>query len=238
MFNIVKYNLYRACKSKTIYVLVAVCVLLGGAVTAISQKFDGGVLDFSLVIIAFTVPALIYNDYKDGLARNKIMSGCGRNGVYAANLISSCIIGAGFWLLFQATSIGVMNAISKTPMYTGTHALMYLGIGLLAVVALCSLFTAIAVNMRSHFSLIVCIAIFAALMMFGSSFMNLTAKPSFSPQAREVIGVIYRLIPTGQLVLLENPLIENAWALPLLSAVFIAATSVIGGALFAKKDLK
>lgn len=238
MINIVKYNLYRLLKNKLIFGLMLVGIIAGGGGTAISQHFGAGMFDFSILIITVVLPSIIYTDYKDGLIRNKSMAGNSRFGIYAANLISNSVIGVVYWLIYQGISIGLMNILPGTPLLTGTHAAVYLLIGSIAVVSLCAIYTVIAVNVRSHYSLIICIAVYVVMTMLCSSFINLTAKPSINDALRQVLLILYRVIPAGQFTLLETHMFEAVWLLPLLSVVLITIMTVLGTALFAKKDLK
>ncbi len=235
MINVVKYNLYRAAKNKIVLILFAMCIVLGGTVTAVSQYLGGsGGFDFSLIVLAVIVPSMIYADYKDGIIRNKIIAGNSRRGLYIANLISSIVIGASFWLVYQAVLIIIMNAMPGTPMFTGLHAIVYLCIGIVAVAALCSIFTFIAVNFRSHYSIIVCIFVYGVSLLISSYVLN-NAMPM---SGYSIKSVLYNLVPIGQLLLIEKTVPKYCWSLPLLSVLVIAVITFIGNLLFEKKDLK
>lgn len=238
MLNTVKYNLYRLLKSKLVFGLMLAGIVVGCVGTAIMQHFGSGMFDFSIIIITCVLPTVIYPDYRDGLIRNKTMAGNSRAGIYGANMISNSIIGVAYWFVYQALVIGLMNILPGTAMLTGTHAVIYLAVGTLAIVSLCSIYTLIAVLVRSHFSLIICIVAYIAMTMLCGSFMNLTANPSMSAGVRKMILVIYRIIPAGQFTLLETAMFTHIWLLPLLSVAVIAVMTFIGTTIFKKKDLK
>lgn len=238
MLNTVKYNLYRLLKNKLVFGMMLTGIVVGCVGAAIMQRFDSGMFDFSIIIITFVLPTVTYTDYKDGLIRNKTMAGNSRAGIYGANLISNSIIGVAYWFVYQALVIGLMNIMPGSAMLTGTHAVIYLAVGVLAIVSLCSIFTLISVNVRSHYSLIICIAVYVAMTLLCGSFMNLTGNPSISDGVRKLILVIYRVIPAGQFTLLETGMFTDIWLLPLLSVVVITLMTVIGIVIFKKKDLK
>lgn len=59
MLNTVKYNLYRLLKNKLVFGMMLAGIVVGCVGTAIMQRFDSGMFDFSIIIITFVLPTVL-----------------------------------------------------------------------------------------------------------------------------------------------------------------------------------
>lgn len=198
-------------------------------------------------------------DYSDGVIRNKITAGHSRRSVYFAGL-SVCSAGALSYLFASRVIMLILGVCfgGKLGISAGDLVLRILIISF-ETVSVCSLFTLIGMLITSKPVSVVVIIIAARVLMMctqlGASVLALSEYNDETGEIsefdsfyvtgvkRDILRIVCNTVPTGQTALLEasesgSGLPDNAESMPLYSIGFTALVSVIGTAVFKRKDLK
>lgn len=203
-------------------------------------------------------------DYSNGTIRNKMSVGHGRCSIYFSNLITSSIGGVLYTLAGWAVIlISGLFLKGKLGMAADEFALKIV-ISLLAMISACALFTLAGMLISIKSSAVVVIIIGALAMLIGAAALlqllnapevfeggfMITADGAFKPMdpepnplyirgaMRVFLQAICDILPSGQAMQLELSEPHTPELMPLYSIGLTAAVSVIGAAVFRRKDLK
>lgn len=219
------------------------------------------IFPFLGLVFAVFISFFLGTEYSDGAIRNKLVVGHTRTGIYAAHLLTctaASLLFTAAAMLAGLTGMPVLGPFQMEP----TELAAYLVLTLLWTAALASLCTLVGMLSTSKagtvaLSLFLCLG----LLFFGSYLYNALKVPEMSSGVAitsegfqildptpnpEYIGgtkrIVYEfllnILPTGQGILMANlevsrPLLNGAASL-----LIFAGSSLLGAALFDKKDLK
>lgn len=195
----------------------------------------------NLLFFTSTFSALyLGTDYSNGTIRNKLIIGHSRARIYFSDLIT---IASGGLIVYAAACIPVLIAGAflggKIGISSGEFALRVL-IGVGAVLSICAVFTLLGMLFSSKSTIVTITLVLTFAMIIGAAMIefNLT-KQIFD---NEIIHGIWRtvndVLPSGQVIQLETGSVHNAELMPLYSLGMSAAVTLVGAAVFRKKDLK
>lgn len=220
-----------------------------------------GTLPYLCLIFAVSISFFLGTEYSDGALRNKLIVGHTRSGIYAAHLLAC----TGVSLLFTAAALlaGLAGLPFLGPFRMEPAALAaYIALTLLSSAALAALCT--LVGMLSHnkagtvaLSILLCLGLLlggsllynvlcepemtSGVMMTAEGFQMMEPEPNpdYVGGIRRVIyELVLNLLPTGQGILIANLEITHPLLNGAASLLLFAGSSLAGGALFCKKDLK
>ncbi|MDE7397948.1 MAG: ABC transporter permease [Oscillospiraceae bacterium] len=217
----------------------------------------------ALFIAAIFAPLYLGTDYACGTIRNKLTAGHSRASCYLASLIpvtsGTLIILAAYCVPLVAMSLIWGKNLGITP---GEFCMRILII-VAAAVASSSLFTLLGMLIPLK-SLTTAITIVSAFVLFQGSFMvvNLLNQPEYiadynmaiadaaMPETepnplyikegalKNVLTAVTDVLPSGQMVRLQDNSMHNRELYPLYSFGILAVTTAAGVLVFRRKDLK
>lgn len=205
----------------------------------------------SLFLSTIFVPFFLHCDYRDGIMRNKIMTGHTRAEIYSSNYISA-LTGSSIFLLTP-----IIIALILSPFFGGSlgappaEFAFRIMLSLAANAAMCSIYVLTAFLCRNTGAAVSLIISFG--MFIASIFCTLNSEsPEETAQIFESAGMSFTLdpdgmlnralcsfLPTSHIVKASfNPPLREIALLPLYSLAVIAVAIGIGVLLFRKKELK
>lgn len=236
-----------------------------GTYSSLEYCFFGGV-PYIGVLSSVVISLFLGVEYNDGTIRNKLVIGHRRTDIYLSGLLTSIIMAeliAFAWFLGGLTGIPHFGLWT---MDTGRF-LLYVLLVVLSTAALAAIFHLIGMLITNRaFSVVVAIFVALGMLLMGSMIYNKLCEPEMTVSgivitengveygdeipnpsyvagtARIVYSALLNILPQGQEILLANyddmskmgnPTVAIAGSLLLLLAV-----SVVGIAVFRKKDLK
>lgn len=215
------------------------------------------------IFTAIVISLFLGTEYSDGTIRNKLIVGHTRTAIYIANLITCFVISVAVTAaLFIGGLAGLfMPALDGWQMSVG-WILIYILMCLLYSAVLAAIFTLIAMlSPNKAGTVVITLVTFLALLICASSIYNMLSEeelisgmvitekgmeisePHPNPQyvggmARQVLSAILNILPTGPAIYIANLEITEP-IFPSISAVLLTVVvTVIGLAVFRKKDLK
>ncbi len=220
-------------------------------------KDGSNIMLFSAVFASIDIGT----DYSCGTIRNKIIVGHKRGGIYLSNLIitsaGALIMRVLSWICEAAFGLIVGG---KLGMPAGRLALL-MTVSAFSLIAVCSVFTFIGMVISSKSTGIVAsILTLMALVIGGAIILELLNQPEFISEyssasggwtaelvpnplyitgaLRDVFTVINDVNPGGQAVQLELGMPHDPHFMPLYAVGVTVVMTVVGLAVFRKKDLK
>ncbi len=199
-------------------------------------------------------------EYYDGTIRNKLIVGHTRVTIYFSNLLINIIVIFCFWMviLLTETVLGLL-LLKGTDIDIGEVCTTFLGI-FLAIVALCAIFTLIAMSGQNHRTSDAVCLLLACLMLFAALYlMELMAQlKDYDEMTEEGVYVMidkneplypvihhrkeyeffYDLLPSGQIAQYVSKDVRRPERLPLCSAGIIVVTTAFGVFLFRRKNIQ
>lgn len=218
------------------------------------------------VFCSVIISLFLGREYSDGTIRNKLATGCSRDQIYLTSLIVSTVISelvALAWIIGGLFGIPHFGLWTLEPEQLG----FYLVITIFSTAALGAIFNLMGVLIANRTASVVA-AIFAALgmLLLGSFLYNSLCEPEMISSgisitadgiqmgeevanpayvggaARMVFFAILNILPPGQEILIANYDNISVIANPVLeiggSILIVVVSSLVGTAVFRKKDLK
>lgn len=199
-------------------------------------------------------------EYSDGAIRNKLVAGHSRAAIYLSNLIINVSVVLGLTLVTLLTEAVLGGLLLDGVQATFSQIFVAILGSLLAIVALCAIFTLIAMSGQNHKTsdaiclLLVCILIFVSLYLLlirvelkgydedvKEGIENVyTEEDAFYAilKNREVCEFSYDLLPTGQIAQYVSKDVQRPKRLPLYSSGIIVVTTAFGVFLFRRKNIQ
>lgn len=275
MRKLISANLLRMRKSRVFWLCIALTALAAG-VACVNQyhwkveygtviNFDsfffGSPLVVSVAAAIFT-PLFLGTEYADGTLRNKLISGCTREGIYLSSLLTILLAGLFFILAFMAvvTLLGI-------PLFGMPHSdaklfLMCMVIGLLASAAFCALYTMLSTLIPNRAISAVAVLLFMAALYLAATVVyarlcqpemttgvySLSVNGSLLPEEpipnplyltgtkRAVYQFFLDFLPTGQVISLQEMNIVHPWLMPVWSLLIMLLSTGTGLLVFRNKD--
>lgn len=222
--------------------------------------------DSSNVMLFAAIFACLYlgTDYSNGTIRNKMSVGHGRCSIYFSNLITSSIGSVIYCLTGCTVRLAAGLCVGgKLGMAADVFALRII-IYLLAIISACALFTLVGMLISIKSSIVVVTIVGAFVLLVGAAALlqllqapeyftggvQITAdgvvqpmEPELNPYyvrgaMRVFLQAVCDVLPSGQTMQLELADPHTPELMPLYSVGLTAAVSVIGVAVFRRKDLK
>lgn len=198
-------------------------------------------------------------EYCDGAIRNKLVAGHSRVAIYLSDFIIN--IGVVFCLtLVTFLTEAILGGLLLDGIQA-TFSQVFVAIlgSLLAIMALCAIFTLIAMSGQNHRTsdaiclLIVCILVFVSLCLMlvmvelkgydeerkeeGEVYITEEDALYTILKNRELYEFSYDLLPTGQIAQYVSKDVQRPKQLPLYSAGIIVVTTTFGVLLFRRKNI-
>ncbi len=215
------------------------------------------------IVLASAISLIVGTEYSDGAIRNKLTVGHTRTEIYFSILITNIALSAVVIALHGIISFAIGYFLFGGFTISASKLILALICALLANLVFTTLFVAIALNCSSKavsgvVSILVVIAVIMVSNIVGNKLIEpemtydgitITANgiqygemiknPSYvSGTARAVCEFIYDLLPSGQLIQLQQLEFGNMGYRILLSALLFAMITLVGYLLFGKKDIK
>lgn len=268
-------NLMRLKKDKIFWICAAMMAAIGATVALVAGGSDPQGFTIDRVFFVYAIPLefacavfcslFIGTEYSDGTIRNKIVVGHSRLSVYLANFLTCALAGlvlAGAYII-PMLAIGILR-LGFFTMGTGP-VLALIGISLMMMLAVCAIFTLIAMLCQNKAFVAVLCLVGLLAMLFGSAWLNsrlnepemydsyvymdnsgaMETAPSepnpnyLSGNKRAVFLFLLELQPAGQALLFTDSMsFAHPWLLPLYSLLIIVLTGGAGLAVFRRKDLR
>lgn len=219
----------------------------------------------SNIVFFASIFAALYlgTDYSNGTLRNKLIIGHKRAEIYLSNLITTA---AGCVMMFAAAWLGVLITGlclgGEIGMPAGELAFKML-ICISAAIAVSAIFTLLGMLLSSKSTIITITLVSAFVLIVGAAVIeSMLAEPEYvqgyemtvngsvvpteqepnplyvSGVKRGILQTVNEVLPSGQIMLMEMGVSRHAEFMPLYSLGVLAAFTVVGGAVFRKKDLK
>lgn len=199
-------------------------------------------------------------EYCDGAIRNKLIAGHTRAAIYLSNFIMNVVVVLCLWLVTFLTEVVlallVLDGIQED---IGTLLAALPG-SLLALVALCAIFTLIAMSGQNHRAsdaanlMLACILLFVSLYLtvimwelkeYDDLWKNGVAtfvdkdEPLYTViKHRDLYEFFYDFIPSGQIAQYVSGYVKRPERLPLCSVGIIVVTTAFGVMLFQRKNIQ
>lgn len=222
--------------------------------------------DSSNVILFAAIFSSLFlgTDYSNGTIRNKMTVGHGRCSIYFSNLILNSASGIIYAVVSRLpVLIFGLPAGGKLSVSGGEFAVKIV-IMFLSAISVSSLFTLAGMLISAKSSNVVVTLVGAIVLFIGAAgLLELLQMPEYvmpgytitvdgviqpmepelnplyvSGSMRVFLQAVCDILPTGQAVQLEMGNVNNLELMPLYSVGLTAAVSVIGAAVFKRKDLK
>lgn len=204
-------------------------------------------------------------EYYDGTIRNKLIAGHSRTEIYFSNVIINVCAVLLLWLILLLTEIilGTLLLDGIGAEVVGADGDKLLGIfmgSLLTIVALCSIFTLIAMVSQNHSTsdaiciLVACILLCSSLYVWSvvgeiqdyDRMVEEGCDPyvdksdAFYPRLknRESYEFLHDCLPSGQMIQYVSMNVRSPERLPLYSLGIIFVTTSIGVLVFQKKNIR
>lgn len=214
-----------------------------------------------LFLSAIFVSLFLGTDYSCGAVRNKMIVGRSRMEIYFSNLITavcgSLLMILGNWVTIFLLSLPT-GGVVKTP---ADQFLLYAVVIFAAVIAMTSIYVRLAMSITSKSTvsslsivLSVVMLIAAGMLMdalnqneyiFSFEFINGESVPVEEKNPyylegikRDIVAVIYDILPSGQIIQIEMNQPHEPQMMPLYSVGVTAVITAWGAAAFRKKDIK
>lgn len=203
-------------------------------------------------------------DYSNGTIRNKMIVGHGRCSIYFSNLIISSIGGL-LYSIVSRVSVLIFGLLAGGKLgISGGEFVFKIVITLLSMISVCSLFTLVGMLISAKSSNVVVTLVGAIVLLTGAAIIlellnapeyisggyTITVDGVIQPDEpylnplyvrgamRVFLQAVCDVMPTGQAMQLETGNVNNSEFMPLYSIGLISVVSVIGAAVFRRKDLK
>lgn len=244
MLNILRYNLYRLSRLKVAYVFLALSVILGlgiGALTFMSTIMSGistiMPMEVSVVFMGIIISLFFTTEFKDGMVRDQLIMGNSHSAIYIADSISACICGSIMWLAYIVPYLVLMAILGMS--FSALGVVLGLLSGLLSVWSACCVYVFVSFQTKNAHGIIVCIlvpillSIFATIMSSPLATLGVIKEPTLS-----ILVTCLKALPISQLTFVETFATTNIWIVFLSSVLVIAMLESIGILLFKKSDIK
>lgn len=229
-----------------------------------NYSIDKYYFQFAISIGAFCAlfsSMFLGTEYSDGTIRNKIVVGHTRTSIYIANLVTTftaALLIMSVWLLGALTAIPVLGTWEMDVL----HLLLYLLIAVMFVAVFSAIYTFVnMISTNKAVTVAVCFLLFLGLLIFSSMLYNGLSEPEMtsgvaitangmemseptpnpkyiSGATREIYDFLIDFLPTGQGLRMWQLEISHPIRM-LLSSVFIAVSTTVGGIfIFKRKNIR
>lgn len=272
MRNLLCVNLIRLKKDKVFWGCVTAMIAFGVICLVMRYKNAGDepvdqIFFFHPVVLPFAMAVwcalFIGTDRSDGTLRNKLIAGCGRSGIYLADLLTGLAVG----LLLSLTHIIVIAALG-IPLFglgeTGIVRLCLLMLlGWLSMAAVIGLFTLMAELIQSKAASAVAVLLVLLLLFclgvivkgrldepeflgsyiftdsMGNTVPDATPNPAFlTGKARTAYEWMLDALPTGQVIQLSGMGAPAPLRMALCSLAWLLISTVPGLVVFHRQDIR
>lgn len=247
-------------------ILSAACSLTNSFSTGSSVSIGRSMASETANVLFFaSIFAALFlgTDYSDGTLRNKVIAGAKRIDIYFANL-TTVIAGSLIMTAAAMLTAAAGGLVSGSSLGMSAGELLLNGaVAIGATAAMSAVFTLIGMVVSSKSAIAVfTISVSFAMMIVSliieetlfcpeyiteqtisedgtSSVISETRNPQYiEGTERDILTLIYDILPSGQATQLIMGELHEPALLPLYSAGVIAAATAAGGLIFRRKDLK
>lgn len=268
MTKLLRADLVRMWKAKPFWVCVIISFALAAVnIITLNKGWEEHTARLflkdnfnSLLLIGIFAPLFLGTEYSNGTLRNKLMVGSRRVHIYLSNLIT-----VAFGSLLIAVTRWIPNIVTaffgkSFGMGAEEFALQMLTV-ICAIIAMSAVFTLLGMLISSKSaSTAISISMLYVLIVGAAIIMSLLNQPEYiygdeltedgilqtdppnpayvSGIKRDILTAVYDVLPSGQMMQIENEDVHNAKLMPLFSLGVLAVGAAAGAAVFRKKDLK
>ncbi len=212
-------------------------------------------------VIAVFVSLFLGTEYAGGAIRNKLVVGFSRRTVYLSHFLTCALAGlcfAGLWLLGGLPGLLWGGGFRLAPAELAGYLLAALALS----VSFAAIFTLVGTLCRNRaVTVVLALLLWTALILAASALNDRLSEPEFSGgmamidgafvltpdtpnplylsgPARTAARWLFRLLPTGQAIAMTDAHLEAPALCAALSLLLAGAVTMVGLALFRRKDLK
>lgn len=258
--------LFWSCLSASailaLFNILSACRKQANGITVLFDECYFSSFPFLCMVHAVCVSFFLGTEYSDGALRNKLIVGHTRGCIYAAHLFTCTAFGLLFTVAAILAGLAGLPVLGPFQMPPAELA-VYLALTLLSAAALAAVYTLLGMlcsNKAGTVALLLLISL--GLLVLGSYFYNMLCEPETMSEAifitdgtiqfsdpkpnpyyvgglqRTVYELALNALPTGQVILMANCEITHPVLNGVASLAIYVFISLLGSAMFRKKDLK
>ena len=221
-------------------------------------------ITFIGVVIAAFISLFIGTEYSDGTIRNKLIVGHRRGAIYISNFIISSVASIIISASFMLSCIAIGLPLRMLLMTKFSSVVVTILSGFVLCLSFTGIFTLVAMLCQNKAAVaVICVVGAFALLMVAAYIISALSEPELVSEyyydaqtddwavsdlvpnqryvggtKREIFEFLNDFLPGGQAVQISQAQIESPWILQVYSAIIAVGFSLLGLALFKRKNLK
>ncbi len=260
-------NLMRLKHSKLFWAALAVMAavptvaIFSKLIYGTNRAVDDAMFLYPILIgvaVAIFIGIFMGTEYSEGTIRNKLMIGHTRPMIYLANLITAFGAALAMLVAYMLPLLVLGFSIFGTPFMSGATFAKIFFVSLTAILSFCALHMMVSMIYANKAGASVVNLLTAFLMLFIASWLlSKLSEPEFitaygTGSGTELIRnsaylegglrifcqMLVDLLPMGQAMQIALGVCDKLWVLPIYSVALTAVCTVVGIAVFNKKNIK